>query len=264
MMALHGLVSAGGSPGVTTAAIALAFTWPRTVILAECDPAGGDVMAGLFGGLLPSRSGLLAVAVDAGRDPVAAAAALQNQLIELSGDFTRLLLPGITDPRQAAGLVSAWPALAEALAAQPGDVIADCGRLDPSETWPLPVLAAAATITLVLQPSLRQVSKAKPRVEMLNQVVGAGRLTLLVTGQGRYSAQDAAKALGLKILGTLPHDPKTAAMLTESDGAGRYHRLLSRPLIRAAGSAARALRGLAGADDQQRNAQGAAGAGAAR
>jgi hypothetical protein len=263
-MALHGLVSAGGSPGVTTAAIALALTWPRTVILAECDPAGGDVMAGLFGGLLPSRSGLLAVAVDAGRGPDAAAGALQNQLIELSGDFTRLLLSGITDPRQAAGVASAWPALAETLAAQPGDVIADCGRLDPSETWPLPVLTASTTVTLVLKPSLRHVSRARPRIEMLNEAVGAGRLTLLVTGQGRYSAHDTAKALGLKAVGTLPHDPKTAAMLTESDGAGRYHGLPSRPLIRAAGSAARALRGLAGADDPRRNARGTAGAGAPR
>jgi hypothetical protein len=36
---LYALLSPGGSAGVTTTALALALTWPRPVILAECDPA---------------------------------------------------------------------------------------------------------------------------------------------------------------------------------------------------------------------------------
>ena len=62
-MPLHALLSPGGSPGVTTAAIALAFTWPGPVILAECDPSGSDVIPGMFGGLLQARAALRAVAV---------------------------------------------------------------------------------------------------------------------------------------------------------------------------------------------------------
>ena len=46
MGSLFALTSPGGSPGVTTAALALAFTWPGSVIVAECDPAGGAVLAG--------------------------------------------------------------------------------------------------------------------------------------------------------------------------------------------------------------------------
>jgi len=207
-MALHALLSPGGSPGVTTAAIALALTWPQTVILAECDPAGGDVTAGLFGGLLPARAGLLAVAAEAGRGPDHARAVLQGQLVELYGDFTRLLLPGITDPRQAARLAPAWPALAATLADQPADVVADCGRLDASDAWPLPVLAAAVTITVVLRPSLRHVSNASVRIEMLTQIRGAPRPTLLITGPGRYSAHEVAKSLGLSVTGTLPEGPQ--------------------------------------------------------
>ena len=44
-MSLVALVSAKGSPGVTTTALALAGTWPenRRVLLAELDPAGGDL-----------------------------------------------------------------------------------------------------------------------------------------------------------------------------------------------------------------------------
>ena len=239
-MALHALVSPGGSPGVTTAAIALALTWPGSVVLAECDPSGGDILTGLFGGHLPARPGLLAVALEAGRGSAAAAAALQSQLVEMDGDFTRMLLTGITDPRQVSGLVPAWPVIAQAMSEQPGDVIADCGRLGAGEA-PLPVLAAAATITVVIRPSLRQVAKAKPRIEMLAGLPGGpGRITLLLTGQGPYSAREVAKALGRPALGLLPHDTKTAQVL--SDGAGSWRGLAGRPLMRAAQVTARAWR----------------------
>ena len=36
-MAVIVLAGPGGSPGVTTTALALALTWPRGVVLAECD-----------------------------------------------------------------------------------------------------------------------------------------------------------------------------------------------------------------------------------
>lgn len=238
-MALHALVSAGGSPGVTTTAVALALTWPGSVVLAECDPSGGDVVSGLFGGHLPARAGLLAVALEAGRGIGAASAAVQNQLVEIDGDLTRRLLTGITDPRQAAGLAQAWPVVAQALSAQPGDVIADCGRLGGGES-PLPVLAAAATIAVVLRPSLRQVAKAKPRIEMLTGLPGGpGRVMLLLTGQGSYGAREIATVLGRAVLGILPHDPKTALVL--SDGTGSRRGLAGRPLMRAAQLTARAL-----------------------
>ena len=50
-MSLYALVSAGGAPGVTTSALALTLSWPSQVILAECDPSGGDILAGLFAAL---------------------------------------------------------------------------------------------------------------------------------------------------------------------------------------------------------------------
>ena len=56
-VSLYALVSAGGSPGVTTSALALTLSWPSQVILAECDPSGGDVLAGLFAGHLAGDQG---------------------------------------------------------------------------------------------------------------------------------------------------------------------------------------------------------------
>ncbi len=240
-MSLYALVSPGGSPGVTTAALALSLGWPGQVILAECDPSGGDILAGLFAGHLPARNGLLALAIEAGQNPDAAAAALWPQLIELDDERGRLLLAGMSDPRQATGLAPVWPVLAAALAAQPADVIADCGRLDAGGGGPAPVLTAAGLVVLVLRPSLRQVSKARARIEMLTQMLGgSGRLALLLIGEGTYSAREVGKALGVPVACSLPHDVKAAGVL--SDGTGSRRGLQARPLIRAAGPAGRALR----------------------
>ncbi len=244
-MSLYALVSPGGSPGVTTSALALALGWPGQVILAECDPSGGDVLAGLFAGHLPARNGLLALAMEAGQNPDAAAAALWPQLVELDDERGRLLLAGMSDPRQGTALSPAWAVLAATLAAQPADVIADCGRLD-SRGGPEPVLAAARLVTLVLRPSLRQVSKARARVEMLTEMLGdSRRVGLLLVGEGTHSAREVAKALGVPVVGTLPHDAKAAAVL--SDGTGSRRGLQARPLIRAAGPAGRGLREAAAA-----------------
>jgi hypothetical protein len=244
-MALYALVSAGGSPGVTTAALALALGWPSQVILAECDPSGGDILAGLFAGHVPATRGLLSLAFDAGRGADAAARGLWPQLIELDDARERFLLAGISDPRQGAGLAPAWPALATAFSSLPADVIADCGRLDAGD-GPLSVIAAASVAALVLRPSLRQVARARPRIEMLGQLLGGlQRVTLLLAGEGTHSPREVSKALGVPVAGTLPDDRKTAGVL--SDGAGSRRSLHARPLLRAAAVTGRTLRGLAAA-----------------
>ena len=43
-MTVYAFASAKGSPGVSTAAAAIAAAWPAPVVLADVDPAGGDVM----------------------------------------------------------------------------------------------------------------------------------------------------------------------------------------------------------------------------
>ena len=194
-MSLYALVSAGGSPGVTTSALALTLGWPSQVILAECDPSGGDILAGLFAGHLPATKGLAPLALAAGQSADAATAALWQQLIELDDERGRLLLAGVTDPRQGIGLAAAWPVLATALAALPADVIADCGRLDAVAPY---VLTVAAVAVLVMRPSLRQVSRARARIKMLSQVMGdPSRVALLLVGEGTLSEREIAGALGV-------------------------------------------------------------------
>ncbi len=240
MGSIFALVSPGGSPGVTTAALALAMSWPTPVIVAECDPGGGSVLAGALGGHQQGGFGLVEHAIEAGRNPAAAAASLAAQLVSLDTGKTRLVLPGLTDPRQAVSLASAWPAVASTFSAQACDVIADCGRLDAGEGQPLAVLAAASIAVVVLRPTLRQAWAGRARVEMLRQLLGGtARVALLVTGSGRYPAQEMANALGVPVVAVLPDDAASAAVL--SDGQQR-RRFGSGELMTAAKRAAQALR----------------------
>ena len=241
-MAVFALLSAGGSPGVTTAALALSLSWPGQVIIAECDPSGGDILAGLLSGHLPAAAGLLPLALEAGAGAEVPADTLWRQLVELDEEHNRLLLAGISDPRQSAALQSSLPWIAEALQGLRADVLADCGRLDALAAV-RPVLSAATLAVLVLQPTLRQASRAIPRVEMLVNLMGPGRVVLLPVGDGAASSRELGQTLGVPVVGQLPHDPKTAAVL--SDGLGRRRRLDERPLIRSAAAVGRGIRAAA-------------------
>jgi hypothetical protein len=239
-MAIYALISPGGSPGVTTTALALALSWPRPVIVAECDPGGGDVLAGLFAGHLPAPRGLLGVAFEASRGQAAVLAELNTQLVPLDDTGTRRLLAGITDPRQAPGLSPVWPAIATGLATSVSDVIADCGRLDVGASQPLSVLVEAAAVVIVLRPTLRQVAAARPRVELASQLLGGrDRLGLLLIGEHGLRPAEIAQTLDVRVVGSLPDDRKTALVL--SDGDGKRTGLDRRSLLRSARVAGTAI-----------------------
>src|SRR5688572_10927998 len=67
-MAILMLTSTGGSPGATTLAVGLALTWPRPILLADCDPGAHQaILAGYLAGRSAGGKGLLRVA-EAHRD----------------------------------------------------------------------------------------------------------------------------------------------------------------------------------------------------
>jgi len=79
-MSMVAFAAAKGAPGVTTAAAAVAAVWPaeRGVLLAECDPGGGD-LAARFG--LPAQPGLVSLAAAARRELDAAMVAQHTQTL---------------------------------------------------------------------------------------------------------------------------------------------------------------------------------------
>ena len=161
-MALIAVAADKGAPGVTTTALALAAVWPRPVLLAECDPAGGDLVYRLpaaEGGRLDQRRGLLSLAVAARRG-------LQPHQVwehtqKLNGGLD--ILTGVTNAEQGAGLNLLWGPVGRVLAASAqADVIADCGRLGVD--GPLyDLLAEAAVVVLVTRASLGEVVRLRDR-----------------------------------------------------------------------------------------------------
>ena len=231
------LLSAKGSPGVTVSALALTLTWPGPCLLAECDPAGGDVLAGYLGGALDARRGLAELAVAELRERLTDE--FERQLVDLHAPRReRLVLPGLRDPAQSATVAPVWRPIAEHLrttSAHGYQVIVDCGRITaPHFGWPL--LSCADLVLLVVRGTLPSVSHAVPAVRALRRELagdggGADRLRLLVVQVGPYPAEDVARRLHVDLAASLPYDPRSAHALSFG---GAVHR--RRPLLRAAGA----------------------------
>jgi hypothetical protein len=223
------LVSAKGSPGVTASALAFTLTWPGRWLLAECDPAGGDVLAGYLRGSLDAQRGLaqLAVAELRGRW----LREFDRQLVDLSPPRRqRLLLPGVRDPAQAVTVAPVWRAVADHLSGLDElGVLADCGRLTGRHFgWPL--LYAADRVLLVVRGTLGSVFHAVPAVQALRRELGEQardrRLGLLVVDTGPYPPAELADRLGVALAAALPADPRTAAALSHGGQAPQRSALL--------------------------------------
>jgi hypothetical protein len=233
------LLSAKGSPGVTCAGLALALAAPGRCLLAECDPAGGDVLAGYLQGDLAAGRGLAPLAVAGLRARLAGE--FDSQLVDLHAPHRRrLLLPGVSDPAQSATVASVWQQLAEHLYRwrEPDRrVVVDCGRYTDSHFgWPL--VRRADRVLLVLRPTLPSVAAAVPAIRMLREELAerAERLALLVTGAGPYPPGQVARRLAVPLAGRLPADPRAAARLSFG---GTVHQRM--PLLRAAAMLHRSL-----------------------
>jgi hypothetical protein len=239
-MPLIALASVKSSPGVTTAALALASAWKTEErrLLIEADPSGGDLGPWLG---LPADSGLagLAAAVRHGHE----AGLAWRHARELVGGTHLITAPAGAE--QAAACVTALAAaeLPQELAARPEPALADCGRLYPGSPA-LAVAAAAAVTLLAVRPRVSELAHLEPRIRGLEQ---AGlRLALLLTadprrtpGEPSYPAEEIAATLGVPVQATLPGDPRAAEQLCRRAGdPGPARRM---PLLREAAAVAAAL-----------------------
>lgn len=247
-MAVIAVVGAPGAPGATTSALALLLAWPlqpgRRILLVECDPDGGAVLAGALEGRVEAVYGLRNLAVADRRGLLAQG--LWEQLIDLSpaGNAERLLLPGLTDPTQAPGLAYTWEPLMEVLHGlepQGYDVILDLGRSGATGTSA--VLARRAdVVAAAVRTTLRGLSAARPRLATLAEDLttagtGADALGLLLIAEGPYSGAEVSKEFGLPVLGLLPHARRTAQVLSDG-GDVTDRRFVRSELMRTARSAA--------------------------
>ncbi|MEV8036603.1 hypothetical protein [Streptomyces sp. NPDC086182] len=247
-MALIALAADKGSPGVTTAAVALSAVWPRRVLLAETDPAGGDLVyrsAAAHGGPLNPNTGMLSIAATARRGLVPDQ--LWDHVQPLNGGLEVLVGLGIAE--QAAGLAGLWPTLGRAFAQladspnAPADVIADCGRIS-GDTPALELFPHAALVLLLSRTEPEAIARVRDRAAALSAKLhggprgAAGLATpfigvVLVADPGDsaklvHQVNDmlVAAQTGARVVGTLADDPAGADQL-----AGRRRGRLDKSLL---------------------------------
>ena len=222
---LISLLSIKGSPGVTTAALALGSVWPRTALVVDVDPQGGDALAGVGGGRQAADRGIVDVLAEARYgDPQAAL----GRHVTRPAPHSPLLLAGFGAPGQAATVP--WAPLAGVLAGLPDtDVLADCGRYCPHH--PVSELLRRGRFTLVVTgSSLRAVRATARSLPLLRAELGIAAdddesIGLLVVGPDRpYAVGEIEQACGTEVVGTLPHDPAAARVWTDATHPGRSFR----------------------------------------
>lgn len=210
-MAVVCLTSASGSPGVSSTAVGLAFSWPRPVLLVEADPTGGSgVLAGFLRGTTPYDAGLIELALS----PLATADALREVVRPLSPNVS--FVAGIRSHAQATALRDVWDPLTDALRdldSNGQDVIVDVGRLGLVAS-PTPLLDAADLTLLVTNATLPSISAARSWAETARQpATGWAHPGLLLIGEGKpYRATEVTKVLGIPVVADLPDDPAAAAV----------------------------------------------------
>src|SRR3954453_15056032 len=122
------VVAAGKSaPGVTTSTWALALSWPGPLLVADCDPAGGDMAPGVLAGRVGRERGMLSWSTAARRGVAATAAAalLTEHAVQVPERPQVSLLPGFATATQGTSCTSeTW----EGPAAAPGGGAAPSGR----------------------------------------------------------------------------------------------------------------------------------------
>ncbi len=229
-MAIVCLTSASGSPGVTTTAVGMAFSWPRPVLLVEADPTGGSgVLAGFLRGTTPYDAGLIELALS----PLSTTDALRDVVRPLSPNVS--LVAGIRSHAQATALRDMWEPLAAAfreLDDNGQDVIVDAGRLGLVGS-PTPLLDAADAALLITRATLPAISAARSWAETVRQPASGWRHPgLLLVGEGQpYRASEVAKVLGMPVVAALPDDPDAAAVYHR--GAAPPKHFETGPYIRA-------------------------------
>lgn len=241
-MSLVALCSASGAPGVTTAALAVAWAWPHTTgrrcLLVDADPAGSGLLPGFLEAGIPAGGGVLGLATERSLSPDT----VLRHTVSLDPDEYFLVLTGVIEPAQARPLASTWTHLIEVARTFDDsglDVVVDAGRLG-HRCEPTALLEAADVAVVVTRSNLAGLAPARAGLAALREsrAPGAPTLVLAVGRPAPYSPAEIAAALDVEAL-TLPQDPRAARALAL--GGRADWRLARSPLLRAAGETAASL-----------------------
>lgn len=227
-MSLIAFASAKGSPGVSVSAAGLVRWWPGPVVLADCDPVGGDVALRYRdpeGEPLDIDRGLvsLGAAVRSGGE-----ALLADHVQETRSGMSTLI--GVSSSGQVIGLGPAWQHIALTMRrTRDVDVLADVGRLTPGSPA-MPLVTEADAVVFVTGPTLEEIAHLRQLLSSLKDTlrlghvdaarVGVAMVTRASDTRGLADLDRLLASVGLPVtpLGIIAVDPKGAdALRTESD-----------------------------------------------
>jgi Flp pilus assembly CpaE family ATPase len=235
-MPTFALLSAKGSPGVTTTATALAAVATRSSrpLLVELDPSGGSVHA------LTARSVALGLVDVAGRlrlvDSLAGGRAAIAECTTLEPDGVPALVAPTAGPVAESVIESALDRWLPAVRGSALDVLVDAGRWEPTQRTARRIVGADL-LGVVCRPTVAGVESARHLLERLWEVARCPAAAIVV-GSQPYRPDEVAAILDLPLAGSVVWDPRGVAHLWARGVAGRWS------TTRLARSAADTLAGL--------------------
>jgi hypothetical protein len=241
-MSAIAVVGVKGAPGASTVACVLAAVWPadRRVVVAECDPGGGDIAA-RFGLSAELGTASLAAALRRGDGDGSDAAVVGDHLQVLPGGLEALVGPVGADAATAVDRELAAVGLVQRVTGSDLDLVADCGRLQPTAPGQMALIADSAQVVLCFRPDASSLAQARWAVSRLGSVHPCGRQAVVAApvGRGPLRPHECADALGVDLVACVPDDREAAAMVRGEPGSARA--LARSALVRAGHQALRNL-----------------------
>lgn len=232
-MSITVLASVKGSPGVTTTACLLGSTWPdpERIVLAECDPSGGDLSARFA---LSARQGWTSLAASIRRG---GAGPLGEHLQTLPGGL-RVLIGSRETSADCARLSRHLLDRGRQFTDGPWDMLADVGRIVRGDGTQSSLLGVADRVIVVLRTDAGAVIHVKSWTDSLPSDL-RGRVGLVTVGGKGYPSPEIEAFTSLSVIGHLPDDREVARAVS---GEPATHRRLRRsPLTVAAATLAARL-----------------------
>lgn len=210
-----GLVSAKGSPGASTVALAIAALTGGIAV--EADPAGGDVecWSGPQG-----EPGLIRLAgvLRHHSDP---AGLLREHAVEVRPGVAVVLAP-VGAEQAALTLETLGQGLGLAVRAEFGFVVVDAGRWDRMQGTTRR-LEGCDAVGVVLSPTVSSVAHTRALIASLRELIAAPVLGVVV-GERGYPPGEVADALGVPIAGVVRWDTRGVQSLLASGDARLWRR----------------------------------------
>jgi MinD-like ATPase involved in chromosome partitioning or flagellar assembly len=244
-MSVVAVVGPSGASAVTTTALALALSWPsqEQVVLAECDPSGGDLAA--FCNLTDTVGFASATSSSWDGSWPGLAAHLQSL-----ANGVRVLAAPIRAAAADVSVGDITARLAPLMRELPDVLLADCGRVHPSDRRVQLLEPDVLAVVVRQHPESgpATITRLERTAELVDALTGAvSEVVVVLVGARPYPTGEVERFVGVDVVGVVDEDAPAAAQLSgrrRRDGALHRSALLASARVVSAKLAERSSRSL--------------------